>query len=470
MMTSKIWPKLTPFLRSLVLLLALTFPVGSVSAQDEGWPPFWFDLIPTYAGDRLTYSINVYRRVEWPLPGLTINIPLPEGTRFVADNIPAGVEAKFDGQAVIFSAPAFDRYLEGASFTVEVIDPRLTVFTTQAQITWQGEQPGGYLAESVSFDTTKPVLNWQPSLDSRLQLGLSATVAGNVITYALYPRAIGRPRMWDLRINIPLPAGTTFVAAEAAPPFTAGFDGQEASFFILELARQTEVEPLILKVSLTDADQLPVVTRAQATWKNSSHDAGAVIPAEETLLTDDLIVQPQLPQQALLDPQNDVPLPNYDITSLVFQANRAMLNIIFNTAGPIGPTGQPVQYTLFIDSDCYSETGEKVKFRGAEYRLRYNHEAGRASVVAWDAAQQDWNWDGPTRLDSQVGEQNVQISLPYQLLGISRQFCWVAQAANNSKEFNLSLPRDWLPNGEHWRLTQQEIALTTPATISERQQ
>ncbi|MCL4300662.1 MAG: hypothetical protein KJ077_33305 [Anaerolineae bacterium] len=449
--------KLKLLVSSLALLIILASPQGRILAQ-EPWPPFWFDLIPEYAAGKMTYEVNLYSRVEWPLANLTIRIPLPVGTRFLEGNAPAGINVSSDGQSVTFSTAVYGRYIENAFFTVQVTDPALTVFTTQAQVTWQGDHPGGHLTEAVSYDITRPVLDWKPIPDSRLELGMKATLADGMITYALYPRAVGRPRMWDLKITVPLPAGTAFVSAEAAPPFTANFDGQEASFFILELARQAEVQPLLFKVSITDPTRPAVATHAQASWKNSSRDAGLVIPAQEELISGDLVVQLNTPQQAVADPRGDVPLPDYDLTSVAFQANGATFDIVFNTAGAIGPVGQPLQYTLFIDRDCYAETGEQVKYRGAEYRVRYNHETDRASVVTWDMEQNDWLWDQATRLDSRVDRQSVLISIPVQLLGTNSQFCWIAQASNRTDEYNLTLPRDWLPDGEHWQLTRQEVA------------
>ncbi|HXV98503.1 MAG TPA: hypothetical protein VEC93_08775, partial [Anaerolineae bacterium] len=234
MITSEFRLKLRLLITALAFLLTLALPAGRVSAQ-EPWPPFWFDLIPAYESGRLTYKLNLYSRVDWPMPDLTIKIPLPEGTRFLEGKAQAGISITSDGQEVIVFTSAFNGNIENASFTLEVTEPTQTVFTTQARISWKGGHEGEYGGEVVSFDTTRPVLNWQAPVPARLQLGISTTVAGDVITYALYPKATDRLLLWDLRVNVPLPEGISLVGIEAPPSFTASFDGREVSFFTLEL-------------------------------------------------------------------------------------------------------------------------------------------------------------------------------------------------------------------------------------------
>lgn len=48
---------------------------------------------------------------------------------------------------------------------------------------------------------------------SSLQLEARATVADDVITYTIYPTRIDGRRMWDLKINVAIPEGTTFLSA-----------------------------------------------------------------------------------------------------------------------------------------------------------------------------------------------------------------------------------------------------------------
>ena len=233
----------------IALVLALA-PSPEPAHAQEPWPPFWFDLSPSaYQLGKITYRLELYSRVTWPMPDLTIKIPLPAGTRFWKLTLNQELNAGFDGREVTFSTSAFDQYIEQASFTVEVTDPQATVFTTQGWISWKGGHPGDYLAEEVSFDITQKPLNWAAAGRPRLQLGLGALAGGDTITYLVYPKDVGQERMWDVKINIPLPRGTAFLSVDAPPSFSAGFDGKEVSFSTLELGRQVEAGPLSFKIS-----------------------------------------------------------------------------------------------------------------------------------------------------------------------------------------------------------------------------
>ncbi len=152
--TDRIQPK-----QGLPLAIALVITlIGSPDralAQDP-WPPFWFDLSPSaYQGGKITYRLELYSRVTWSMPGLTIKVPLPAGTRFLGADADPGVAAGCDGREVTFQASTPARYIEQASFTVEVTDPQATVFTTRGWISWGGDHPGDYLAEEVSFNVTQ---------------------------------------------------------------------------------------------------------------------------------------------------------------------------------------------------------------------------------------------------------------------------------------------------------------------------
>jgi hypothetical protein len=448
----------------IALVLALAPSPEWVHAQ-EPWPPFWFDLSPsTYQQGKITYRLELYSRVAWPMPDLTIKVPLPAGTRFLEANAEPGVSTGFDGREVTFAALAFNRYIEQASFTVEVTDPNATIFTTQGWISWKGDHQGDYLAEEVRFDITRKPLNWTALGRPRLQLGLGARVGGDTITYLIYPKAVGRERMWDVRINIPLPKGTAFLSVDAPPPFSAGFSGQEVSFSTLELERQAEIGPLSFKVSTAGVTDSTVTTHVWAAWKNgiSGEDAAeaAIPPAEEYAMDLD-VVEPHVPQQIMFDMSGDVPFPEYDLTSIAFREDDAMLLIVFNTAGAIGPEGQPGGFVLYIDSDCNVGTGSQGRNRGAEYRVSYNHQTGRAMLAQWDEAQKDWRWEQASMLDRLVGGQMVMVSVPESLIGPGRQFCWVSEAANRTTAFYPDPPEDWVPDAEESPLTRYEMS-TSP--------
>ena len=63
-----------------VLLMLLVLKSESAYAQ---WPPFNFNLIPSYEDGKITYHIEFRDRVDWTMTDLTIKISLPEGTRFL---------------------------------------------------------------------------------------------------------------------------------------------------------------------------------------------------------------------------------------------------------------------------------------------------------------------------------------------------------------------------------------------------
>ncbi|MCL4300661.1 MAG: PD40 domain-containing protein [Anaerolineae bacterium] len=321
--------------------------------------------------------------------------------------------------------------------------------------------PKSVLAQEPEFPSS-----WNTSAPSRLQLGISTTVAEDVITYALYPKAVDQQRMLDLRINVPLPVGVTFLSAEAPPTFTSSFDGREVSYFTLELAQQAEIEPLLFKVSTQGLVDSLVVTHVWASWKNAGGEVGVTIPAKEQIASDKLIVmQPQIPQRVIFDPAGDVPRAEYDLTSIAFQENGATLVIIFNLAENVGAVGQPWQYTLFIDGDCSSNTGELRQNRGAEYRVNYNLETGRATITPWDTAAQDWRWEEAARLDALVEGKSIGLALPYHLISLNQQFCWVVQTRPIAEALPADLPSDWLPNETFVALTRHEIGSVAPNPI-----
>ncbi len=444
----------------IALVLALA-PSPEWAHAQEPWPPFWFDLsLATYQQGKITYRLELYSRVAWLMPDLTIRVPLPAGTRFLEANAEPGVKARFDGHDVIFSDPAFDRFIEQASFTVEVTDPKATVFTTRGLISWKGDHQGNYLAEEVSLDITRKPLDWTAPERPRLQLGLDARVSGDTITYFIYPNIVGQMRMWDVKINISLPEGTTFLAVDAPPSFLTGFDGREVSFSTLELGRQVEAGPLFFKVSAAGTTNSIVTTHVWAAWKNAvSLDGEAelfISPTEEYTMDLD-VVEPRTPQQMVFDMSGDVPFAQYDLTSIAVRENGAMLLLVFNTAGAIGPVGQPSEFTLYIDSDCNTSTGSRVRNRGAEYRINYNHQTGRATLAPWDKEQNDWRWTQVSTLNGLVDGNTVTISVPVLLIGPGRQFCWVGKAANNTTAFYPDPPDDWAPDAEELSLTWYEM-------------
>jgi len=448
---------------SLVICVALVLVLipapERVYAQ---WPPFRFDLTPSYENGRIIYRIRFYSRVDWTMSHVTFKIPLPEGTRFLEASAQSATYVDFDGAEVTFFTPDLYRPIRTASFVVEVTDPTMTVFTAHAWIAWQGDQPGDYLTGDVSIDVTKQPLNWEVPAFSGLQLDASAAVADDLITYAIYPSNVGGRRMWDLKINVAMPEGTTFLLGEAPPSFVTSFDGREVSFSTLELERWAEVGPLSFKVSTEGVTAPFAVTHAWAVWKN----VGRGVLAEEQTRTGDIVVQPHAWQWVASDMIGDVPFYNYDLTSIALQEDEPGLKIIFYTVGDLGPVGEPLRFSLYIDSDCLTDTGRWKNYRGVEYWVRYDHKRGRAAIIFLDE-EESWNWAESVGVDSLAGEKMVTVWVPYDLLEDSRQFCWVGEVSNTTQGFSPNPPIERVPNREDPRLTQYDDEAEVAATATE---
>jgi len=441
---------------SLASWLIFILPSLQASAQ---WPPFGFYLTPTYEDGRITYNIRLSSRVDWTMSDVTVKIPLPPGTRFLEANAPPTTSVDFDGEEITFFTSTIHRPVRDISFVVEVIDPTITVFPLSAWISWEGDQPGEYLIDE-KFDITRQPLDWPGAPRSALQLDVKAVVSDdNIITYSIYPENVDWRRMWDLKINVPIPEGTTFLEAKAPPPFVTDFDGREVSFFVIELERWTEVNPLEFKISTTNVASPFVVTHAWAGWKN-------VKGLQEQTVTGDIVVQPHIPEQVVVsDVVGDVPMPNYDVTSISPQVDGADLKVAFYLAGDIGLIDDPVEYMFYIDQDCHSDSGTYRKGLGAEHILRYRHNKGKADLRSWDTEKK--RWGKAVDIKSLIGGQMVAMWVPLDLLDNSGQFCWIGQARNTTKIFIPNPPTEWAPNLSDLRLTQYELTHYTPQTNRE---
>lgn len=457
---------------------AATTPDVSLTSDDIPWPPFWFELIPTYEDGKIIYQLGVYSRVDQQMFDMVIQVPIPEGTRFLEANAQPETQTEFDGQTVTFVTVTLDKYIEETSFAVEITDPARTVFSTQPWVSWKGPLQGDYLFEPVSIDITQQPLNWQSPGLSRLQLGVEATVSDGSLTYAIYPKAIGQERMWDVNLEVSLPEGVTFIKADAPPPFEIGFKDQVISFSTLELERQKEIEPLTFQVEIDPVPESALVIPIHAAWKNGAADPIpgttkeigkryegpefelSTAPAAEQFTIETEVRQPNLPQQIVFDSQEDVPFTNYDLTGIAFFDNGPNLIIRFNTAQEVGPVKQPLDFTLYIDSDCNSATGQPLQNRGVDYRVSYNHKAGYSYLAHWEAAQLDWAWSQLTDLVGFATGKTVTISIPRHLLGTGQQFCWVGQSSNQTDAFYPAPPRDWIPNDQFVHLTQYQSGPT----------
>lgn len=427
-----------------IFLILLLVPTQA-QAQCES-APFNFRLTASLEDDQIIYQIRLIKKVDWPLTDLYFKIPLPDGTRFVEGNAQPTTEVSFDGQEVIFFTPLLDGDIKVASFTVEVTDSTQELFTTQAWLTWQGEQPGEQRSREVTVDTSRQPLNWQEPAFSALQLELSATVVDDTVTYEVYLRNIQKltVRMWDVRIAIPIPEGATFVETETSFPFVADFDGREASFFAIEMPYDTEVVPLKVRVSTEGVTDPFLVTHAWASWKNAHKRVAQDIVAQGQARSGDVVIRPHVSQHVVADTIGDVPIANYDLTSIAFQEDGSLLRVSFYTAQPLGPQGQPLDYFLNIDRDCRVDTGRAAGLYGVDYRIRYNHQNGKADLRSWDPLEESWN--RLSNLNFLAGKQNVVIWAPLDLLEIDAVMCWTSTARITSDTFTPNPPDERIPN------------------------
>ncbi|HXV98756.1 MAG TPA: hypothetical protein VEC93_10060, partial [Anaerolineae bacterium] len=458
------------------IVLGLILGLSPTQTQAQ-WPPFDFQVTHTYENGKITYHLDFHTKVRWLMTNLAFKMPVPEGTRFVEANAPAATTSSFDGTEVTFltasllglgrsvNSPEID--ISDVSFTVEVVDPTKTVFTTRAWLAWEGDQPGNYLIEDIAVDTTQAPLNWAPPRPPRLQLETMARAADGVITYIVYPQNVGtRVRMQDVKINIPIPAGTTYLSAEASHPFVANFNGQEVNFSALELERRAKIGPLKVQVAAEGGTTPTVAMYAWATWKNAGGQVGQSIVAQEETRTADTIIQPQASEWVVSDLAGDVPLSNYDLTSIALKEEGTKLRVTFYMAGPLTSTGESLTYFLYIDSDCLRSTGKRIGGLGAEYRVRYKQHVNRANISAWDQSEKGWGRNHSIQANSVAGQNSFALWAPYNILQNDRQFCWVVEAENGTSALNPAPPLEKVPNGTNAALTQYEGVATASTTTT----
>lgn len=443
----------------LICLLMLAIPSQSSYAQ---WPPFRFNLTPSYQDGKITYTLDFLDQTGGSMRDVVINIPIPEGTSYLEGTAQASTSVTFDGKEVSFVTYMLSQNrIRTASFTVEITDPSRTEFTTHAWISWKGEVSGDFLTDEVSVDTTKEQkpLSWNRPPNSNLFLEMGAKVTDDIVTYTIQAentRGGSSLRMWDVKINVPIPADTTFLSADATAPFVATFDGREVSFSAIELAVNEEVAPLSFKVSTKDATEPFLVTHAWASWKNSGRGVIRNLVSQDEVQTGDVIVQLNSAQQTESDPVGDVPFASYDLTSVALQRKDNTLEASLFTAGPLCPADAPLQFQLFIDTDCNSGTGRSTAGLGVEYQVVYNVEEGKPKVRAWDAEKENWSRYQTVEGGFPAGSQTVNMLIPYNFSEGGDQLCWTARARYIDNSYELSLPVD--------NVFGSETLLTNPAS------
>lgn len=456
-----------------LLLLALGMIVPQASQAQ--WPPFRFELIPSYENSKLIYRLEFRNSTDWLMTNLTIKLPLPEGTRYVEAQSTPDIAVSFDGKEITVFMAVVDRELKQAdvSIILEPTDPAATVFTAQPWIAWQGQEPGDYLPKPVAIDITRTPIDWAAPTSSKLQLSMSATVEANIITYYIFTRNVG-DRMWDLKVNVPIPAGTTFLSAEPAPDFVANYDGREVSFSTIEMPKWKRMPPLILKVERDPSSSNLIKTRAWASWKNTGRRVGLTTAAQEEFTSGDLVVSPFGSPYVAADSVGDVFMANYDITSVgleeVMLPNDELgLKVNFFLAGPIDAAGLPLRYSLYIDNDCNRATGQGRGDWGVEYWIKYRHDTAVSNLSEWNEETETWDRLKSAQVPLRIGGEGQIITfwVPYSPLKDGREFCWFAEARNLSKEF-ANPPVEIVPDDNS--LLSGHYQLVEPATELEAEE
>ncbi len=428
---------------SILIVLAILMNLISAPRQaNADWPPFKFRLRPSYENGKILYNVSFSSKVDWSFTDLTFKFPLPQGTRFLEAGARPETQVSFDGAEITFVTAVAYRSIKNAYFIVEVTDPTKTTFVTHGWIAWKGDEPGEYVTEDEVVDTALQWLNWRPPADSRVQLEAGGTVADDIITYSIYPFSDTSKQVWDVKVSVPIPEGTTFLSAEAPASFATGFDGREVFFTSLGLEPRAYVGPLQVKVSSQGVESAYVSTYAWVSWKNVGKRVGRSVPFQEEIRSGDIIVQPRMAQQVMSDIVGDVPFSNYDLVSLALGHDGTSLKIGFYTAGEVGPAGKPLEYILYIDKDCRADTGLAKNGLGLDFRVRYRHDTGKTYLYARNETNEGWSNIKSAQATSTVRGNEVIIWIPDDALDRSRQFCWTAVARNRAKGFAPNLPTD----------------------------
>ncbi|MDX1520063.1 MAG: hypothetical protein R3264_00370 [Anaerolineae bacterium] len=438
----------------IILSFTLLFSLASKPAQAQ-WPPFSLRFSPVHEDGKITYNFTFSDRVDWQMTDISINIPLPEGTQFLEAGAQDGTEVTFDGQEIRFFTSVLHRPIRTAYFIVEVIDPGKIDYETFAWVSWKGENPGSFSTDPITVDTTLIPLKWSRPSTPRLLLESEATVTEDTITYTVYPYNRTSIRMWDLRLRIPVPEGSTLVSIDAPGTFVAEFDGKAAYFSTIEMASQTELEKP-LQVEVSTAEVIAPVTSSQiwASWKNSNRRAGINFAAQEQLFAGELIIQPGLAQESILDTPDDTPFGDYDLTAISLLDQGDTISAVFHTAAGMCEAEAPIEFRLWIDSDCSPETGANRRGVGADFELVYLHDRQRAGFREWDAATESWT-TLENKLDyaAPLGSLGVNVSIPSSLLNGTKDFCWIARSRYRTDIYTPSPTADWAPDNNRFGLT-----------------
>ena len=346
----------------------------------------------------------------------------------------------------------------------------------------------------------KKPLNWTAPPPPYILLEAGATSANDIVTYIIYPINLTNHGVWDLHIRVPIPAGATFLVARAPAPFMTSFDGQAITFSAAEFLGQKANSLLQFQLSLKQVTTPVVTTHISATWRYVETNLGTSTFVQEATASGEISIQLHAAQQVVADATGDVPFASYDLIGATLEQDQLSLKLTLNTAGLIGPVGSGHnEYNIYIDNDCNAKTGGQQKGGlGVDYRIRYQHDKGLASLNVWDntklvtntaaitdtsgitASQSSTNgtrmggWRVAGSL-SAIGPPNghsVTIWVPHALLALGTQICWSADTQDRTDEFTPRPPPDQMPEtGGRLLVTQysaeqrsSKIAISDPIT------
>lgn len=300
-----------------------------------------------------------------------------------------------------------------------------------------GEEP---LAPS---DTIEPVL-------APVQIDLGAVISGNLVVYTLYATNITAETLWDLTLKVPLPEGAMLLSAQSSARFVTDYEAGVVSFYAPDLAPNTKSGPQRIHVVVpADADSF-VSTHVEAGWKymDSIMRQSSVFLASAQ--TSALSMFPGTARQVVADMEGEVPLGHVDLTGVTSQQEGSLYRMDLQLAAPLGPIGETAEYTVYIDSDCNVATGRVREAVGAEHRVLYRHDRGRADLSTWAISPDgrgQWLLTGSIAVNSPAGSQTISLWIPSVLINGASQFCWLAESLQKTPADAPKLPRDRVPNG-----------------------
>jgi hypothetical protein len=160
----------------------------------------------------------------------------------------------------------------------------------------------------------------------------------------------------------------------------------------------------------------------------------------------DIVVHPHASQWVVSDMIGDVPLSNYDLASVALEQEGLALKVIWYMVAELGPVGEPLEYTFYVDRDCRSDTGLSRNSRGVESRVRYKHEKSRASFSFWDEAEQMWSRSESAEAKVVTSSNMVVMWVPEDSFENKGQFCWTGEVENKTGRFSPDPPSEKVPD------------------------